>query len=138
MCDAFTSCRQAVQDELARRQDGNSANTTADGQQLSENSPLSNGNGNGHRNGPNQLRNPNGQNGQNGHAASEKQFSFARQLARQIEGLGLRRLETLSQTMFGSPLAALSSLNASGLIVTLKAIKAGEIGLDAVLQGVET
>jgi hypothetical protein len=133
--NAFVAVRQAVQDELARQQ-VQAGGTDTNGNHTNANAPTapattpSNGNGdsngNGHRNGT------------TGHAASEKQMAFARQLAKAIPGLGIRRLETLTQKMFGKSLVALTSMDASGLIDTLKSVKDGDIDIDRVLSSSES
>ncbi|MCA9122909.1 MAG: hypothetical protein H6822_06640 [Planctomycetaceae bacterium] len=121
---AYVACAQAVNDELARQ-----ASTTQPASQphaaASNGHAATNGNGNG-----NGYRN-----GTNGGTASQKQLNYANQLAGQIQGLGVRRLEALADKMFGKPLAGLSSLDASALIDTLKAIKDGRLDLNAALDG---
>jgi len=123
---AFTTCRDAVAEELARQQPGARGSDTNEPAANGPSSPpptSATGNGDGHRNGG------------NGHGASEKQITYLRQLAGQVKGLGVRRLEELAQRMFSKPVAALTSLDASGLIDALKNIKSGQIDLDAVLGG---
>ena len=120
--NAYAACAQAVNDELARHQQA--ANPVA------PNGHAANGNGS-------HMNRCNGQhangNGRTATTISEKQLSYARQLAKSIQGLGIRGLENLAQRMYNKPLVALTTLDASGLIDSLKAVKDGKIDINSVL-----
>lgn len=130
---AYLACSQAITEELARQQTGNGAQAAAvpdpTAPQTSLSPPLA------PPTAPAAYRtNGNGTNG-TGHQASPKQLDYINQLARQIKGLGLRRVETLTARMFGKQPVALTSLEASSLIDTLKSAKAGDVNLDDILNG---
>ena len=137
---AYVACNQAVSDEIQRQQSAGSLHSP------------SGANGNGHAvAGARHVGNENGadadriatRNGADqrstGHhapnRASSKQLSYARQLAGKIQGLGYRGLERLVGTMFGKPLADLSSFEASSLIDTLKQVAEGSIDLASLQEG---
>ena len=121
---AYVACRQAVSDELARHESRSTGSQPPPAGQPEPRPTASRSNGN------------NGnENGSNGHRASQKQRNYANQLAGQIPRLGTRRIESLSQKMFGKPVADLASLDASALIDTLKALKDGQITLADALDG---
>ena len=137
--NAYVACSQAVNDELARHKASTDAGSNGHSNRVSGNGGVGdnrhgNGNGSYAASGSNGSGNGNHSNGNGGHRASEKQMNFINQLARGIRGLGVRRLETLTGKMFGKPLADLTSLDASSLIDTLKAIKDGTVSLDAALN----
>ena len=123
---AYVACRQAVHDELARHRPAPGSatdDTSANGDEV----PAEDNTGghNGH---------DFGDDGNGRHRATQKQLDFIHQLARQTQGLGLRRLESLAETMFSRPVADLSRLDASCLIDCLKNIKTREIDIDNMLS----
>jgi hypothetical protein len=64
--------------------------------------------------------------------ASPKQSKYAEQLAAQVKGFGVQRLDNLCVRMYQKSFAALSGIEASNLIDTLREAKAGRLDLTAV------
>lgn len=120
--DAFAACSQAVNEELARQR-GPSVTETLDSPKA-----VSNGNGAPHRNGQ-QHATPAAS------RASDRQLIYLRQLARLVPAVGLRRLDELAQNVCGKTTVVLSTAEASRLIDSLKAVKAGELDLEQILPG---
>ncbi|HID75768.1 MAG TPA: hypothetical protein EYP56_07200 [Planctomycetaceae bacterium] len=122
--NAYVACRQAVQDELARysevtRCSEDDAPPTQESAAVAGDSAVDAPRRDGHAAG----------------RASQKQIDYLRQLARQIRGVGVRRLDEVATRWCGKPIAMLTSFEASSLIDTLKAVKAGESDLDVVFRG---
>ena len=64
--------------------------------------------------------------------ASSKQSKYAEQLAAQVKGFGIGRLDNLCVRMYQKSFASLSGIEASNLIDTLREAKAGRLDLTAV------
>jgi hypothetical protein len=129
--NAYVACAQAVNDELTRQQASGTTSQATNGANGHALASHNGSNDNGHV-ASNGNPNGNGRNGQ-GSVASEKQLSYAKQLAKSIQGLGIRGLDNLAQRMYNKPLVALTTLDASGLIDSLKAVKDGKIDISTVL-----
>jgi hypothetical protein len=125
--ELYTACAQAVQVQLSQHQSGNPDHSSAsrNGARKSSKEAQSTG----------PAESKSASNGSSNHSPSSRQIEYLNQLARQIDGLGIRRLESLAQRICGKPLANLSSFDASSLIDTLKAIKSGKLDVDGALQG---
>ena len=67
--------------------------------------------------------------------ATRRQLSFVRQLATQIRGLGVRRLETLVMSRFDSCSPRFPLPEAADLIRLMKELRAGKLDLEKLLGG---
>ena len=123
--NAYASCSQAIKEELARQQQRQPASGAAPAAVPSGNGDGTPAAGNGHSNGHSDEENA---------RVSQKQMDYVRQLAGQIKGLGLRRVDGLTGKMFGKPLADLSAVEAGALIDVLKDVRTGKIELKAALK----
>jgi len=127
--NAYVACAQAVNDELARNRAAMAARPGGNHRQDGGASTDAPSAGNGETVSSEEAA------GQNNHRASARQLDFAGALARQIRGLGIRRLEAVCQSLFEKPLAELSGPDASRLIDTLKGVRSGQIALATLLDG---
>ena len=136
IAEAYNACSSAVHDELEGKHAMNVSEppsdrqnpTRSDGNSRPGSNPGNNGvNGNGHSNARPQGHNGSDGNGRN--TASAKQHTYIRQLAEKIDTLGVRRLDALCDRMYSKPLVAITTLEASSLIDTLKDAKQGKLDL---------
>jgi hypothetical protein len=125
--ELYTACAQAVERQLSQHQSGNRDHSTTPRNGTSKASREA------RTAGPAESKSAT--NGSANHRASSRQIEYLNQLARQLDGLGVRGLESLAQRICGKPLANLSSFDASSLIDTLKAIKSGKLDVEGALQG---
>ncbi len=135
--DAYAACTAAVHEQLERAQEAPAARPAPlpAAAALSHAGALSpSGNGNGHTPTPSLPTLD-----ADGEAsfflrASSRQLSFARQLATQIDGLGLRRLDALTEQLLGKTLADLTRADAAVLVQTLKNRRRGAADLKEILE----
>jgi hypothetical protein len=120
--DVLAACSEAVHEELARQRGSSATENPASSK------PASNGNGSLGTNGQQRATPAAGR-------ASDKQLVYLRQLARLVPAVGLRRLDEVAQNVCGKTTVVLSTAEASRLIDSLKAVKAGEMDLEQLLPG---
>ena len=135
--NAYVACSQAVNDELARQREAMDNDTERGALDYSNAAQHDVEEG---RTGPT-ATSGNGQNHSNDDThrpATSRQLEFIRVLASQIRGLGVRRLDTVAETLCGKPLTGLSGAEASALIDVLKNVRAGKLDLEAALSGTAT
>ncbi len=113
--EAYAACRSAVEDELRNHQ--------AKSQQESKQTPQEQ---------PTSTSNTSASNGRGSFGPSSKQREYIQRLAGQVKGFSNQKLENLCQRMYQKPFTALSGLEASNLIDTLREVKAGRLDLSAV------
>jgi hypothetical protein len=131
---AFEACRRAVTDELANHrgavlsQHHGSVSNGATSNGAENNGAEKNGaekNG-AEKNGAESSGAQGNGTDSNGHArsapllATDRQISYARNLASQIPGLGTEQLDAIASKMFSKPVVELTAAEASDLIDTLK------------------
>jgi len=129
--NAYVACAQAVNDELARHRAAMAAGSDGSGGNRRQAGAPADGPAAGNGNG----RPPEEAGGPSNHRPSARQLDYAGVLARQIRGLGIRRLETVCRSLFEKPLADLSGADASRLIDTLKKVRSGKLALETLLNG---
>ena len=132
--NAYAACSQAVNDELARQREAmnhgsepiaSEQHTMPEHEADRANIDRATSGGNGRRHVEGDTPPP----------ATPRQIEFIRVLAGQIRGLGVRRLDSVTETLCGKPLTGLSHAEASALIDVLKNVRAGKLDVEAVLRG---
>ena len=143
---AFVACRQAVQDELARHgsqvvdpngheSQHSAAQASSNGRYPARERAASNGQAHGHSDGDRSASGNSRSRPRLSKQATRNQLEYASELAERIHGVGLARLDDLTERMFGKSLSNLSKLEASNLIATLRDMEAGKIAPQAVFGG---
>ena len=116
-------CRQAVEEELALRQESLATDQRSVDSRLQE------------TNGEAADHPPADQEAERGARASQRQMDYVLQLARQLPAVGVAGLPRLAQHLFQKTPAELTCLEASSLIDVLKDLRGGKLSLKDTLPG---
>jgi len=119
--EVYAACRTAVETQLQHGEQTSRTPANQEPQQSHEPAPRDTQSHSARRNGAAQAS-----------TASPKQSKYAEQLAAQVKGFGVQRLDNLCVRMYQKSFASLSGIEASNLIDTLREAKAGRLDLNAV------